>query len=99
MYPVLIRDNLMIPIQMQLSQKQDNLSQFFGAFLRATLNFGHYEQKGDPHRFWDFEIKYCENVVREMSKKLHLREPFGKQHGKHAQALLKSISQQLYHIH
>ena len=34
-----------------------------------------------------------------MSKKPRLRETFDKQHGKRAQALLKSALQQLYHIH
>ena len=34
-----------------------------------------------------------------MSKKPRSREPFDKQHGKRAQALLKSASQHLYHIH
>ena len=34
-----------------------------------------------------------------MSKKSRFRGSFGKQHGKRAQALLKSASQQLYHIH
>ena len=34
-----------------------------------------------------------------MSKKTRFREPFDKQHGKRAQARLKSASQHLYHIH
>ena len=34
-----------------------------------------------------------------MSKKSRVREPFNKQYGKRAQALLKSASQHLYHIH
>ena len=34
-----------------------------------------------------------------MSKKSCFRGPFDKQHGKRAQALLKSASQHLYHIH
>ena len=34
-----------------------------------------------------------------MSKNCLLRGPFDKQHGKGAQALLKSASQHLYHIH
>ena len=34
-----------------------------------------------------------------MSKKNRFRGPFDKQHGKRAQALLKSASQHLYHIH
>ena len=33
-----------------------------------------------------------------MSKKSHFRVPFDKQHGKPAQALLKSASHPLYHI-
>ena len=34
-----------------------------------------------------------------MSKKFHFRRPFQKQHGKRAQALFKSVSQQLFHFH
>ena len=33
-----------------------------------------------------------------MSKRSRFRGPFAKQHDKRAQALLKSLSQQLYHI-
>ena len=36
-YPVLNRDNLAIPIQMQLSQKQKTFSRFFAAFLKFRL--------------------------------------------------------------
>ena len=41
-YPVLNRDNLTIPIQMQLSQKQKIFSEFFAAFLKSRLNFKHF---------------------------------------------------------
>ena len=41
-YPVLNRDNLTIPIQMQLSQKQKNFSQFLGPFLQSTRIFKYY---------------------------------------------------------
>ena len=34
-YPVLNRDNLTIPIQMQLSQKQKTFSEFFAGFLKS----------------------------------------------------------------
>ena len=34
-YPLLKRDNLTIPIQMQLSHKQKNFSEFFAAFLKS----------------------------------------------------------------
>ena len=38
-YPVLNRDNLTIPIQMQLSEKQKTFSQFLAAFLKSRLSF------------------------------------------------------------
>ena len=60
-YPVVNRDNLTIPIQMQLSQKQKSFSKFFGAFLKSSLIFGHCEKKDHPHRFSDFEIIYSKN--------------------------------------
>ena len=44
MYPVLHRDNLTIPIQKQLSQKQKTFSQFFVAFLKSTINFKYFEK-------------------------------------------------------
>ena len=42
-YPVLNRDNLTIPIQMQLSHKQKTFSQLFAPFLKARLNFINFE--------------------------------------------------------
>ena len=44
-YPVLNRDNLTIPIQMQLSQKQKTFSEFFAAFLKSYWNFERFEEK------------------------------------------------------
>ena len=98
-YPVLNRDNLTIPIQMQLSRKQNTFSEFFTAFLKSKWNFEHFDKKDDADRFCIFEITHSENVVRKISKKLSLREPFNKQHGKLPEALLKPASQHLYHIH
>ena len=72
-YLVLHRDNLTIPIQMQLShkqksqklsQKQKNFSQFFAAILKSRLNFKHFEWKDTPHRFCIFEVRDSKNVVR-----------------------------------
>ena len=37
--PVLNRENLIIPIQMQLSQKEKTFSEFFARFLKPTINF------------------------------------------------------------
>ena len=42
-HPLLKRDNLTIPIQMQLSQKQKDFSQFFARFLKPTVNFKDFE--------------------------------------------------------
>ena len=44
-YAVLNRDNLTIPIQMHLSQKQKTFSQYFGAFLASKLNLKYFEKK------------------------------------------------------
>ena len=48
-YCLLYRDNLTQPIQILLSQKQNNFSQFFSAFLKFALNFEHSRKKDDPH--------------------------------------------------
>ena len=42
------RENLPLPIQVQLSEKLKTFSQFFIAFLESTLNFEHFE-KNEPH--------------------------------------------------
>ena len=44
-YPVLNRDNLTIPTQMELSQKQKTFSEVFAAFLKSYLNFERFEKK------------------------------------------------------
>ena len=63
-YPVLNRENLMILIQMDLSQKQITFSLFFAAFLKFQLNFEYFEKKDYPHSFCISEITYSENVLR-----------------------------------
>ena len=44
-YSLLYGDNLMQTIQILLSQKQKNFSQFFSAFLKSTLNFEHIQKQ------------------------------------------------------
>ena len=80
---------------MQLSQKHNTFSQFFAAFLKFTLNFKYFGKKSNFRRFCISKIKDCEKVVRSMSKKSSFRGSFDKQHGKRAQALLKSQSKHL----
>ena len=44
------RDNVIQPIQIQLSRKQKTFFQFFFfAFLKSILNFKHLPRKDDPH--------------------------------------------------
>ena len=64
MYPVLNRDNLTIPIQMQLSQKHKTFAQTLDQFLKFILNFKYFETKYDPHRFCISAIRDFENVFR-----------------------------------
>ena len=49
---LLKRDNLMEPIQMQLSQNRKSFSHFFFffffGFLKSMLNFKHLPNKDDP---------------------------------------------------
>ena len=63
-YLLLHRENLKIPIQMRLSQKEKTFSEFFHAFSKSKLNFKHFQKKDDPHRFCIFEVTDSENVVR-----------------------------------
>ena len=62
--PVLNRGNLMIPIQMQLSEKQKHSSEFFAAILKSRLNFEHFEKKDDRDSFRISGITDSENGVR-----------------------------------
>ena len=49
MYPVQCCENLQLPIQMQLSDKQNNFSEFFVPFVESSSNFEHFEKKIDCH--------------------------------------------------
>ena len=58
-YPVLNRDNITLLVQMQLSEKQKRLSQFFAAIFKFICNFKCFEKKDDHHSFG-----ISKNVVR-----------------------------------
>ena len=62
-YPLLNRDNLTIPIQIHLSEKQITIPQFLVVFLKSILNLEHFEKKDDPHSFCISDITDSENVV------------------------------------
>ena len=53
---LLNRGNSTQPIQMQVSRKEKNFSQFFSAFLKSSLNFEHCLKKDDPHGWCISEI-------------------------------------------
>ena len=54
----------MIPIQMQLSQKQKTFSQILAAFLKSRLNLEYFFKKDDPHRFIISEVMASEILIR-----------------------------------
>ena len=83
-YSVLYRENLTIPIEIQLSQKHKNLFGIFDEFLKSTLNVEVFEKKDDPHRFCISEITDSENAVRYMFKKPCFNGRINKQLGKRA---------------
>ena len=59
-YSLLNRDNLIQPIQMQLSQKQKTFSQFFSAFSKVSLNFEHFQTKrslSKPKYFQNYGVQ------------------------------------------
>ena len=55
-YFLLTKENLTQSIQMQLSQKQKTLSQFFSQFLKSNYNFENFQKKDDPHNWYISEI-------------------------------------------
>ena len=63
-YPVVNRDNLTIPIQMQLSEKEKGFSEIFAAFLKFVWNFEPFETNDHPQSFCSSEIRESDDVVR-----------------------------------
>ena len=48
-YPLLNRDDLTQPIQVQLSRKEKTFSEFFVAFFKSSSNFEHFQKQDDSH--------------------------------------------------
>ena len=48
-YSLLDRDDLTQRIEMELSQKQKTLSDFFSSFFKSSLNLEQSQRKNDPH--------------------------------------------------
>ena len=49
-YSLINRDTLRQPIQIPLSQKEKDFSEFFSSFLKSILNFKNFQKKDDSHR-------------------------------------------------
>ena len=49
MYRIQGCENLQLPIQMQLSEKEKNFCELFVPILDSTSNFKHFEKKDDCH--------------------------------------------------
>ena len=62
-FPVFNRDNLAIPIQMLLCQKQKIFLQFSASILKSSLNFNYFTKKYEPHRFSFSEMTESEKVI------------------------------------
>ena len=54
------RDNLMEPMDMQLSQKLKIFSGFFKVFSKPRLNFEYFQKKDDAHSSLISEATVCE---------------------------------------
>ena len=54
------RDNLMQPIQMQLSKKVKTFSWFFNVFSKSRLSFEYFQKKDDAHSLFISEAIACE---------------------------------------
>ena len=59
-YSLLYRDNLTQPIEILLSQKPKNFSQFFSALSKPTSNFEHFQKKDDRHTRCSSQITVSE---------------------------------------
>ena len=85
---------------MQVFGKQKTFSHFFSAFLKAPLNFEHFQKKKiTPIADVFPKLWTRKDLFRSISKKSCFKGSFGNQHGKRAQTLLKFAWQNLYHIY
>ena len=89
-YSVQDCDNLPLPIQMQLSEKQKTLPQLFVPFLESTSNFKLLEKKIIVIAYVFPKLQTVKNLSRPLSKKRCFRTPFDSQHVKASQILAKS---------
>ena len=59
-YSLSNREYLMQPIQIKLSQKQENFPGFFSRFSKSKLNFDHFQKRDHPHSRFISDVTVCE---------------------------------------
>ena len=96
---LLSRDNLVQPIQMDLSQKQKTVFELFCSFFKSTSKFEHFQKKMTLVTYVFPKLLISKDVVRKMSKKSRFRGSLYRQHGKWAKTLIQSERQHLHYIH
>ena len=89
-YPVQDCENLLSPIQMELSLKRKIFSNFVVPFLESTSNFKHLKKKmiAIPTLFW--KLMNVKNLVGPLTKKHRSRTLFESRHVKESQTLVIS---------
>ena len=98
-YPVLNTNNLTIPIQMPITQKQKTFCRFLAKFLKSFLNFKHIQKKLTLIAFVFWKLWTPKTKLDNCLKSVGFRGPFDKQHGKRSKAPLKCASVNFYQIH
>ena len=76
-------------IQMHLPQKEKIFSQFCYAFFQSALNSEHFQKKRTIIAYVFPKLPTTKNVLRQMSKSSHFREPVDRRHSKWAEALIQ----------
>ena len=76
-------------IQMHLSEKQKNFSEFFSAFFESALNSEHFQKNMTLIAYVFTKLPTTKNVLRQMSKSSRFRERLDRRHSKWAEALIQ----------
>ena len=84
---------------MELSQKQETLSQYFSSFLKSSLNLEHFQKKTTLIPYVFTKLRTPKTMTMSMPKKSRFRGSVEKQHGKRAHTLFKFEGHLLYHIY
>ena len=79
-YPVRGCENLQLPIQMQLSEREKTFSSFFVPFLESTSHFKHFEKNMLVTANVFRKLQTMKISVRPPAKKRRFRKRFEKEH-------------------